>query len=605
MPVVSITLEETDRSVLSPIYNKIVSDVASIVKVPSSAIVVMSKNWEPANTDSVTTESILSKENTPKTIAGKKIIVTINEEYNEDHLSPTAVHQSEMFPIFMDNEIDVQIYPIYVQTDVSIEFVYSAGSLSAANRIRDDMRIRLSQTRDISIHEVEYTYILPPVIESFIEDVYDLKNRLKPSRLDEYLYENSTKRLYPITDMSNKENTRLGVYEKQVRIVGFFDFSPMPEKVESDHESNNHKVVFNYKFSVSLPKAIAFRYPTTICNRTLPNKYLDFIEEAKKKSMLERRKSLNYIGNSMADLSMFEAHRELERKIDVDLPIVIPDFDEFSLRQGHRSYAIVMSVLPEVDETDMKSLFNLNDLGDYCLPDILLNYIRTVEYPFITFPNNSFIYLGLHQEDKHFDNHILEVNTDLDIKSTVGLNIYTPNRVTLGFIIDFSSLNEACKRRLEQHLDILLFFVREYISTVNNYKVEAARYREDLTFYYWIIGLIDKLLDLGDLATLQSLLNIFTLDSYFGSTLGRILYTEYNSMYNRLYGNQLVVILDISYMLHPYTQISQSGQQAYNDLVNSNNNNSVHRNDKSMVMKTLMLTTLVTKNMETLNGINA
>ncbi len=542
MPVVVTTLEETNRSILSSVYYKIIEDIADVIKIPKDTLTILFKDQEVSLTDARPNTSILDQANRPSTVTKRKIVVRINENYNEDELTTTSVTKQEFYPIFQDPQIGVVVAPVYIQTDVEIEFSYSTPSKTEAERIRDDVRLRLSQHRDISHHQVDYNIIIPTIVEEFIADVHNLKNRLIPEPLDQYFVNHSSKRVHSITDMSNEKNVRLAVSERQVRIIGLFNFSSMPEKLSVNREESTYEFKFDYKFSFSVPKAMSLRYPTMICNRTLPSKYLSFIQENKENSMREYKLNHNYIGNSLANLSYFEAHRQLENRVDINVPINLPLFDEFNLKEGHKGLGVAASVLVEVDETDKKGLLNLNELDPYYIPDVILDFIRNGERQYITTPYASFIYLGLHQDEKYFDAPLLVVGEDLGVKSAVSLELFRPTRVTLSISFDFSKLNENLHQRLIDNPEVLKVFISEYISAVNTYKNESDKRSTDNTFFYFLIKVIYTYLNLEWVEHLKDLVGIISQDKYFSSTLGGILYNGYPDLTQKLINQGVIEI---------------------------------------------------------------
>lgn len=540
MPVVSLTLEETTRSIVNNSYFKIIEDVIEAIKIPDGALVVLHNGMEVNVTDNKTNATSQSNVNLPSTVSARRIQATITEDYNEDEITTTGVHQQIAYPIFQDPDIDVSVYPIYIKSDVSIQFTYTSPSKTEAIRIRDDIRLRLSQTRNIGIHEVEYDIIIPQVVEDFVVDVYELKNRLDPMTLEEYFRSNSTKRMYVITDMSNQSNAKLAIKEKQVRIIGAFDFTGNPDKLDIDNENNNYRITFNYKISVDVPRAMVIRYPVMICNKLLPSKYISFISENKINSKEEFKKDLNYIGGVGA-LSHFESHRQLENRVDIKLPVNVPDFDDFNLRQGHKGYAITMSFLLQVNETDKKSLFNLRDISPYQIPDVLLNYIKTTEREFVTKPYMSWIYLGLHQGSKHFDNSILEIDSDLNVKSTSVLSLYKPVRVTISLCLDFSSVDSNAIIRLTENPEILYIFIAEYIRTINNYKTEGNNLDfNDNNFMREIVLLIRKYIERDKPEISKKILEIIGTDKYYSYKLARVLFSGLPETYNMIVNNNLL-----------------------------------------------------------------
>ncbi|NTW90409.1 MAG: hypothetical protein HGA35_00400, partial [Erysipelotrichaceae bacterium] len=531
MPTVSLTLEDTNRSILNNAYFKIINDIVDTVKIPANTVVAVHKDIDYTLTDNKTNVTGVEAKNLPSTASLRRIQASITEEYNEDALTTTAVHQVSAFPIFEDRDISVTVFPIYVKSDVTIEFSYFTPSKTEANRIRDDIRIRLSQTRNIGMHEIEYDIMLPEVVEEFVADIHVLKNRLVPQPLQQYFAEHSTKRMHLITDLSNSENARIAIYEKQVRIVGLFDFSSMPEKVEADNENGNYKVSFSYKLSFDVPRAIGLRYPVMICNKVLPSKYVKFIEDGKVYSLEERKKNLGYT-QSLHALSHFEAHRQLENRVDINFPINIPAFDDFDVRQGHKCYVIVASFLTDVNETDKRTLLNLRDIEPFYIPEKILNFISLGEHAFVKSPYSSFLYFGIHQDDAYFD-AMSVVTPDLTIKATNDLSLMKPVRVTLSLIIDLTMLNKDAINRLLTNEDMLLIFVAEWLNVYDNFKTEFSRTFGSMDDIYKIfIYIIDYLRNrsLNDL--LGKILTLLQTNPYLYDGLINILYDKFPDLYN-------------------------------------------------------------------------
>ena len=534
MPVASVTLEDTNRSILSQAYFRIIKDIVSTIKIPHSTLIAVQKDTEVTLTDNRSNATTGQPNNLPSTVADRRVVATITEDYNEDELTTTAVHQQNASPIFLDPDISVSVCPIYVKSDITIEFSYISPSKTEATRLRDDIRLRLSQMRNIDIHELEYAVLIPEVVEDFIADVHELKSRLVPMSLQEYFHAHSTNRIYPITDVGNQTNTKLAVQEKQVRIIGLFDFSSMPEKLEIDNETNTYRITFAYKLSMDVPRAMAMHYPVMVCNRPMPTKYLQHIEDKRIHSKEERKKTLGYT-QSLYALSHFEAHRQLEDRIDIALPINVPLFDEFYCRQYHRGYAIVASFLTQVSEVDNKSLFNLKEIDPVHIPQVLLDYLQAGERRYIVTPYASMLYLGLHQEGTHFDNPNLVVDENFNVSSKTELTLYKPVRVTLSICIDLSYLSPNAIPRHRLTPEVYAILLSESIRATNNYKTEFSRdYQEDNTLYRELIYLINEYLTRDQTENLYRILDVIAEDSYTSIVVGRLLTRAYPDLCKRL-----------------------------------------------------------------------
>ena len=566
MPVVSFTLEEVNKTILTNVYFKIIEDVANVLKIPYGTLVVLHKDTETTLTDNRTNVSNQSINNLPSTVANRRIIANLTEEYNEDELTTTPVHQESAQPIFKDLSISVSVYPIYVKSDLSIEFNFTSHSKSEAIRLRDDLRIRLSQMANIYIHELDYTVLIPEIVEDFIADVHELKSRLIPQTLQAYFEEHSTNRIFPVTDLSNQTNARLGIYEKQVRIVGLFDLNPLPEKLDMDNDNNNYKFSFTYKLSIDVPRAMVLRYPVMIANRPLPAKYLSFIEDHKRNSKEEHKKQLGYTSGALRDLSIFEAHRQLENRVDINLPINIPLFDDFAIREGHKGYSIVLSILTDVNETDKKSLFNLNELEDYYIPEPILTYFRTIGLSNLTTPYKSFIYIGLWQEGKYYDADILTIDTNLNVSSKVQLSLLRPVRVTISFITNLSMLQSTYLRKLKYDADMYLSFMREHIELSLNFRPETSTNHLDNTVYREFIEALQFFVDTSRFEYIPELLRIIAIDKIVERTTIGTLCVGHGKLYRRIL-NELGPIIDtVNYKVLPRVLNENSTDQVTNNV---------------------------------------
>jgi len=533
MPVVSLTLEDTNRTILTNAYFKIINDIVDVIKIPHSAVIAMYKDMDYTLTDNRTNVSEIKETNLPATASLRRIKANITEEYNENSLTTTPVHQVSAFPIFEDREVNVFVFPIYVKSDITIEFSYFTPSKTEANRIRDDIRIRLSQTRNITMHDIEYTILVPGIVEEFIEDVYTLKNRLVPQSLDDYFRSHSTKRMHLITDMTNKENTRIGIFEKQVRIVGLFDFNSMPEKVEADNENNNYRLSFSYKLSFDVPRAMGIRYPVMICNRLLPQKYIQFIEDAKVNSNEERKRNLGYT-RGLYSLSHFEAHRQLENRVDINYPINIPRFDDFNLRQGHKGYVIITSLLTEINEVDKRSLLNLKEIDPFHIPDKLIRFLTDGEYRYIDKPYMSFLYVGIHQEGTYFDSYT-KIDNSLNISSINELSLMKPVRITLSLIIDLTMLHKDALSRLLNNKEMLLLFISEWLEAYTNFKPEFNNTIRSMTNVYQILAsIVRHLKDRNEDETATAVMDLIRTDSYIYEGFIKVLNADLQSYVSRM-----------------------------------------------------------------------
>ena len=473
MPVVCIPLEETQRTVLFSSLYSVVQDVMRQINIPYGTLIAMHKGLEINRTDNRVTSDIHPTSNLPSTVSQRRVIVNITEDYNEDALSTTAVSYADASPIFLDRSIDAKVFPVYVSSDITLELKLTTPSKTEAVKLRDELRIKLSQMRNIEHHSVDYDILIPALVEEFIADIHQLKSRLHPSELGEYFRANCTKRMHLLTDTARVDNAQLAIRERLVRIVGTFDFNPMPDVIDENNDQNTYTLTIPYKFTMEVPRGMCIDYPTTVCNRPMPSKYLKWIEDEKIRTKEEYSRNLTYSA-SMSALSHFEAHRQLDYRINNKRPINLPLWDQFAVRQGHAGYMTVATFLTAVDETDRKTLFNLRDIPHYHMDDTFLKCLQEKEWEYITHPYESLFYLGLYYPERYFDADILSLSKDLLVSSAHQLPLEKTTRVGFSVCVDPSFLSKTAYERWLKYRWLILNYLGEVITVVRDYKQEMG-----------------------------------------------------------------------------------------------------------------------------------
>ncbi len=534
MPVVVTSLEETNRSILNNAIYKVVTDIARQLGIPGNVAVSVRNGMEISRTDGDTNVSINHTDNLPKTAGQWRVTAIVTEDYDEDYLTATVVSQPDAIPIFRDPHVDVAVWPIYVMSKITIAFNISSPSKADLSRIRDDIRVRLSQGRNIMHHETDYNYIIPTVVEDFISDVYDLKKRFYPQTLEDYFMSNSTKRMHMMTDMANKSNARIAIRENLGHIVGTLDFSSMPDAIEQDNDSNTYRLTIPYKLNMEYPRELCMKYPVMICNRTMPKKYLDFIEEDKIKTREEYSRNIAY-SSSLGAMSRFEAQRQLSYRIQEKLPLNLPFFDTFPERVGHKGYVITTSFLTDVNETDLRSLMNLKETGEFYFDQKFLEHVAATEREFIINPYMSLFYIGLHQDSVHFDNNILQIDADLNVKSKYDLGLIRPTRITVAVCIDPTCLNPAVIVRMKENKDLFLLWLSEYVRCINNYKLELAELDvSQHTLYRFFILMLQDAINKNENDFVSKVIDLMSLDNLMIERLAGIMQNNTPHLYGKI-----------------------------------------------------------------------
>lgn len=446
MPVVSLTLSGIDQSVERPALIDIIHQVEDIAKIDRNTRIMF-----PGDINiNQTAKSSIDEENDRRAIftSDRYLHIEVESEYEEGVLGATAIHQKEHIPVFHDPEVDVALWPIYLPTEYTIQFRYQTISKTEAMRWRDDMRARISQMRDTNLHSITYHFLLPDELLELLLAVYDCKVRLASDKYTalQYIDQHSTNRLLITSDLTNK-NRAFAISETQTRILGQFDFSPLPEKIEREDGSGAWICSFAYKFKFDRPALMGCRYPVLVYNQILPAKYVTFLNQNQnddQSKMLSRPKSLEA-------LSMFEVTNQLEHNVNIYVPYRIPDFDELRSRTSIAGYGNFLSVLTQIDENDRRGLFNLTDLDPYRLDDDILEFIRESEYPFIHHAYQSVIHVGLYEGGSFKADRMIRCDNQLNLTTAIDVDLKKMYHVVFSLLVDLPYLHQSAIDRLRRY----------------------------------------------------------------------------------------------------------------------------------------------------------
>ena len=443
MPNLSQVIAETKQSVTRPIILDIVRQIREITKIPTTTPILyaddIGKVYQPG--------SSIAEDPSEKTLfpLNDKISIEIDEEYDGNTVYNTAVSYVEQAAIFNDKQIGVLIKPVYVSTNISINFKYKTKSKSLAERWRNDIRTRYSMMRDINLHQVSYHYVIPLDFIEILKEIHKLRETYGAygDSFSKYLTDHSTQRLTDITNQGGNL-VQQAIAETQMRIVGYFDFESVPEKIENQEDSDGWIGSFTYKFRYEKPIECNMRFPVMVHNLVINEKYRPT------KDAYDIDNQIQNFPLSLGAFNYFEAQLQAEKYVNFKSTLTVPSFDEFIPQSVPTAMTGVFNALCQITLDDLRYLVDLRELGDICLDKDILEFIKKVEYPFITRPYKSILNLSLYRSMALAREDSILLNDDLKVYSTTDLSIRTSHRVRMSIISDLTYVDKAAIDRLKE-----------------------------------------------------------------------------------------------------------------------------------------------------------
>lgn len=450
MPVVRMTLSDINQSVMRPIVFDIINQIQDITKIDKST-----KIFWPGDTNKMQQNgSSIDNQNRDALFSNNQsLLIEVEEDYDPDSLSTTAVNYREFEEIFRDGRLSLKISPIYVDSTVTIHFKYKSKSKNEAQRWRDDLRVQLSAMRDINLHDLTYHFLIPDPFLMLMKKIHELRESVGGynENFEEWVSANATNRLTVISDLTNKEN-KLSVSETQTRVQGIYDFSAVPEKPERDDNTGNWIISLSYKFTYNRPAACEIRYPVMVHNQLLPVEYVIFTNKVPNDPT---KKNLSF-SKSLKAMNFFEQQTTMKRFIDPNFYIKIPEYDDFSFGTPPPFTGTIFCALCETDLETQKELFNLNDLGDVILDQDILDFIAVSEAPYITRLYESIFNIALYRGNFLAGNDALSCDQNLNVRTNHVQNLRIVHHARFSIITDLTVLKESALERLRNYPKVLI-----------------------------------------------------------------------------------------------------------------------------------------------------
>lgn len=437
---------EVEDSVIRPSILGIVNQLKEITGIPKETRVLytdyLRAGYQRGST--MNQQNNDSKDRTSFSF-GDQLAIEVKQSYEEGNVNSTAVKRPEHIPIFDDNRIGVFIKPIYFKYNFSISIRYRSKSPSDGKRWRDAIRLHRSNMRDILLHDIEYHYPFPNEALNILKVIHQLRENVDGygETLVDWLAANSTTRFTTVVNQAGKE-PQLVVAEKQMRVLGQYDFEVAPEEGEPDEAGRAWTTSFNYNVSFDVPVAVNMRYPFMIHNQLIPEPFASYNQA------YDIDKSNKAYSNSLGALSHFESTAMLDKVRERTNIVRIPEFDEFvPTSQVHGTQPII-TALCEIDPDRKRLLLNLKELGDYSLDSEIMEFLEG-EHSYLTLPYKSIFHISLYRWSALSSDRKIFVNEDLDVLCTEDLSFRTNHRVMISIVSDITYLDRDSLVRLKRH----------------------------------------------------------------------------------------------------------------------------------------------------------
>lgn len=445
MPSVMLPIPETHESVSRPTYINVARELIKHTGMPDDTSVLITGTDRQAPMKGSKLGSEDRGVNTFRQT--NRMRITVSEQYLEQHALASAVKRQENVMIFSDQDLGVYMKPAYTQVEVIMSVEFRADDRQSAERWRDDIRSRASMMRDMFLHELKYHYPLPKEFLVILNHIHELKEKKAGygEELRDWFRRCITPRASAKTTMAGTEPT-LAINEKQVGVIGQFDFEYVPEKAERNDDTPAWVVNFDYKFTYDKPTSCIFEYPLLVHNQLISGRF--------------RSKDSPY------DFERLNNHWSLSRYVydgvrgafENKSPVAgypIPHWDDWLPRFVPPFTTTMLNIMIMVEESDPTNIMSFSEIPEqYVIDEEFLEFIKE-EAMWATIPGESVLLVTLFRDDIPLESDYVTMDENLTVRSTVALELRRRYHLRLAIVNDLFTLSRRATERLRRHGSLL------------------------------------------------------------------------------------------------------------------------------------------------------
>lgn len=494
MPILQLPVPETKDSVLRPVVNTVMKDLMKIMSLDkNTSILFIDENEEGRQFNSnllgQSSDKLDAKTNSYG--ASNRVKINVTEEMDNSYVMSTQVWRTNNMAIWRDDDLKILIKPVYATTELKITIENRFTDKSKALQWRNAMRMKVSNYQDINQHVIMYHYTLPKEVIYIMREMYALRENVAGygDTFEQYFADpkHCSPRFTHLTNDDGSWKSMPTIAEKQMRVLGWYDFDTIPEEGSKGNDSSAWTINFTYTVRFDRPLGIIFEYPLMVHNQLLDQSLRPDYDEEYGPMHAEGPQRFFSLGGIL--MEWFGAYDE-RRLQQVKWGFNVPKFDEFASADFKPGTVKLYDIMVAINANDRHDLTNLLPGDEVKIDKDILRFIVESEWPYMTRTHKSVLQLSLYNQHGLLNDSYLRFNKELDITASRNLNLRNAYHVRFGLYVDWTYLDKDAIDRLRKYPDVVdklgEYLGKDWIINGRIPKDEMNKYVEDTSkIKYW------------------------------------------------------------------------------------------------------------------------
>ena len=374
-------------------------------------------------------------------------------EFEEEVINPVsiAIMRDEHKPVLWDNQLRVQLRPVYTEVQLTLSFKFIAPDQSSATTWQTRAQLQAYREMNKFLTNVDYHYTIPYAFTRLLQVIHAVRERgdfPRDERFGQWVRRVSTNRMTTIANVAGSGKV-LAIPELQSRVHGWFNFGYEPQKVERHNQASSWMTSFDITLHYDRVDAIIMTYPLMIHNQIIPSEFRDESPIEKDIEYVRTDRSL-----SLQSIGWFEIDAWKNAHTPRANGVGIPHFDDWVPEHIEYEHCNTTHILLQFDLEDPKFVIDFADddaFGDYAMHYYVQDYMRDLnKHMFILF-DTVFLTSVQRWNDGPPIRDLEVVNDDLKVDFKYDHDLRHMYHLVINTLLDLELLSEIGRRILGRH----------------------------------------------------------------------------------------------------------------------------------------------------------